>query len=56
MEPTRIGERLFVDGVTRDVFLDVDGRRFVLDQEGNPIHGVWIFVPEPDPIVISKES
>lgn len=26
-----IGSRLFVDGVTRDVFLDDDGRQFVLD-------------------------
>ena len=46
-EPARIGDRPFVDGVTREVFADPDGRQFVLDNDGNPVYGVWIYVPEP---------
>ena len=38
----------FIDGRTRDVFLDADGRQFVLDAGGEPIHGVWIYIDEPE--------
>jgi hypothetical protein len=54
MKPTRIGSRFFVDGVKHDAFVGDDGRQYVLDREGNPIYGVWIYIPEPDPIVISS--
>ena len=58
MAPTRIGSRLFVDGVTRDVFVGEDGRQFVLDNDGNPVHGVWIYIPEldPDPVVVHRDD
>ena len=49
MEPTRIGSRLFVGRATRDVFVGEDGRQFVLDDGGNRVHGVWIYIPELDP-------
>jgi hypothetical protein len=52
MEPTRIGDRLFVDGIIRDVFADPDGRQFVLDNDGNPVYGVWIYIPDPDPVIV----
>jgi len=54
MEPTRIGSRLFVDGVTRDVFIDADGRQFALDHEGKPVYGIWIYIPDPDPEIVTK--
>jgi hypothetical protein len=36
-----IGERLFVDGVTRAVYEDDDGRQFVLDGE-LLVYGAWL--------------
>ena len=38
----------FTDGVERPVFLDADGRQFVLDDDGDPVHGMWIYVDEPE--------
>ena len=55
MASTRIGDRLFVDGVIRDVFAEPDGRQFVHDNDGNPVYGVWIYIPEPEPIIITGE-
>jgi hypothetical protein len=37
-----------------DVELVMGGRQFVLDHEGKPIYGVWIYIPEPDPIIIPE--
>jgi hypothetical protein len=51
MEPTRIGDRLFVDGVTRDVF--GPGPPPVCSRyDGKPVYGVWIYIPEPDSIIV----
>jgi hypothetical protein len=44
-----VGERLFVDGVTRAVYEDDDGRQFVLDG-ALPVYGVWL--PEVDECVV----
>ena len=38
----------FVDGVSRPVFLDEDGRQYVIDNDGNRVYGVWIYIDEPD--------
>jgi hypothetical protein len=43
-----IGERLFIDGVTRAVFQDGDGGQFVVDGEAR-VYGVWL--PEADECV-----
>jgi hypothetical protein len=43
-----IDEVLFVDGITRRVYLDVDGRQYVLGDDGQPVYGVWIYVDEPE--------
>jgi hypothetical protein len=37
----------FIDGIVRPVFLDVDGRQYVLDNDGNAVYGSWIYVDEP---------
>ena len=53
-----IGDRLFIDGVKRPVYLDDDGRQFVMESNGLRVHGVWL-VPEPDdadaPIVAAEK-
>lgn len=41
-----IGQRRFVDGITRDVFVDAEGQ-YVIDDDGEKIRGVWV-VPEED--------
>ena len=37
----------FLDGITRPVFLDLDGRQFVLDNDGQPVYGFWVYIDEP---------
>ena len=37
----KIAERLFTDGVTREVYEDAGGQ-FVLDDFGNAVNGVWL--------------
>jgi hypothetical protein len=37
-----IGRRLFTDGSARDVYLAPDGRKYVVDDWGIPVFGVWI--------------
>jgi hypothetical protein len=36
----------FVDGAERPVFDGLDGRQYVLDDEGEPVHGVWYIPPD----------
>jgi hypothetical protein len=50
-----VGQRLFLDGVKREVFLAGDGRRYVLDGDGQPVHGIWILtelVLEETPVIV----
>jgi hypothetical protein len=42
-----LGTVPFTGGVDRKVFLDEDGRQFVVDGNGDPVYGVWILVDEP---------
>jgi len=37
-----------VDGVERPVYEDSDRRQHVLDDDGIPVHGVWL-IPEDEP-------
>jgi hypothetical protein len=50
-----IGSIPFVDGVTRDVFLDAEGRQYVIDGK-DPVYGVWILLDEPEIIEGTRES
>jgi len=43
-----LGHRVFVDGVERPVYEDSDRRQHVLDDDGIPVHGVWL-IPEDEP-------
>jgi len=54
-----IGYRRFTDGVTRPVFLDKDGREFVIDGDGQRVHGYWLDPrrtkrPDDDPVPIIR--
>lgn len=51
--PRAIGRVPFVDGATRDVFEDAGGRQFVLDGDGDPQYGVWIY---PRPLNLPDDS
>jgi len=31
----------FTDGTRRPVFVQLDGRQYVVDDNGVPVHGVW---------------
>jgi hypothetical protein len=55
MNTPQIGVVPFVDGITRPVFLDEDGRQYVLDEDdGQPIYGVWLLIDEPE--VFTRET
>jgi hypothetical protein len=45
-----IGEVLFVDGVTRPVYQQRDGRQYVLGEGRQPVYGVWILLEEDEPL------
>src|SRR4029077_1804089 len=36
-----LGERQFTDDTTRPVYRSDDGRQYVLDDDGEPVYGVW---------------
>ena len=41
-----IGRVSFVDGATRDVYEDADGRQWVTRCDGERVYGVWLVPPE----------
>ncbi len=45
----KIGKTEFVDGTTRDVYQDTDGQEYVIGNEGEKVHGVWL-VPADEPV------
>jgi hypothetical protein len=51
MRRRTIGERLFVDGITRPVYED-DRGQYVLDDDRQRVDGVWFLADEP--ILISE--
>jgi hypothetical protein len=52
MQP--VGSVPFIDGVFRPVFLDLDARQCVLDDDGQPIYGVWVYIEEPEIVIRAK--
>ena len=46
-----IGRVSFVDGVTRDVYEDADGRQWVAGYDGERVYGVWL-VPADEPVMV----
>jgi hypothetical protein len=43
-----VGQRLFTDGITRTVFRFPEGQQYVLDGDGKPVPGVWIYQDDED--------
>jgi hypothetical protein len=41
-EPQVIGTRVFTDGSTRTVYLDLAGRQYVLGDDGRRVYGTWL--------------
>lgn len=59
LEPAmHIGDRDFVDGIRRPVYLDDDGRQYVLD-DGQRVYGVWltpVMEPAAEPIILGGQD
>ena len=49
-----VGRVPFVDGVTRDVYEDADGCKWVAGYDGERVYGLWL-VPPDEPLVISTQ-
>ena len=50
-DPRVVGRIPFVDGASRDVYEDTDGRQWVVGYEGERVYGVWI-MPADEPVVV----
>jgi hypothetical protein len=50
-KPRFTGRALFVDGVTRDVYEDADGRQWVTAYDGERVYGVWLLPPDERVVV-----
>jgi len=50
MTDRTIGSIPFIDSIVRPVFLDANGRQYVLDNDGDRVYGVWINVDEPETV------
>ena len=48
MDEKPIGSIPFTDGIARPAFLDAGGRQYILDEEGQPVYGVWVYIDEPE--------
>jgi len=49
----------FVDGARRPVFEQPDGRQYVLDDDGERVHGVWLIPPDGGvdlPLIVSAQQ
>jgi hypothetical protein len=43
--PLTFGTRVFTDGSTRTVYLDLAGRQYVLGDDGRLVYGTWLGSP-----------
>jgi hypothetical protein len=50
-KPRPVGRVPFVDGVTRVVYEDPDGRQWVTGYEGERVYGVWL-LPADEAVVV----
>jgi hypothetical protein len=53
--PVQLGERQFTDGTTRLVYRSEDGRQYILDDDGEPVYRVWLYLDTLGEL-ISNES
>jgi hypothetical protein len=45
----------FVDGATRDVYEDADGRQWVVGNDGERVYGAWL-LPADEPLVVAHKG
>ena len=50
-----IGRVSFVDGATRDVYEDADGRQWVVGNDGERVYGAWL-LPADEPLVVAHKG
>jgi hypothetical protein len=50
-----VGRARFVDGVTRDVHEDADGRQWVVGHDGKCVYGLWLR-PADEPAGVAGEG
>jgi hypothetical protein len=48
MDEKPIASIPFTDGIARPAFRDAGGRQYILDEEGQPVYGVWVYIDEPE--------
>ena len=54
-QPRIIGRSLLMDGLTRDVYEDTDGRQRVVGHDGERVYGVWL-LPADEPLVVTGQG
>ena len=42
----------FADGVWREAWERPDGRKYVVDADGQRVYGVWFIPPDPQPCIV----
>jgi hypothetical protein len=53
----QLGELQFTGSTTRPVYRSDDGRQFVLDDTGEPVHGTWLHPDEyQKPVVFELQA
>lgn len=54
MENPILGHRAFVGGLVLPVYLDRRGRQYVVDDDGMPLYGLWLYkVGDDEPLVLT---
>jgi hypothetical protein len=48
MDENPIGSIPFTDGIVRPAFMDAARRQYILDEDGQPAYGVWVYIDEPE--------
>ena len=53
----QLGESQFTDATTRPIYRDGDGRQFILDEDGEPVYGVWLHPDEyQEPVALEPQA
>jgi hypothetical protein len=50
-----VGRVPFVDGATREVYEDTDGRQWVAGYDGERVYGVWL-MPADEPLLVARAA
>jgi hypothetical protein len=56
MQDEQVCQTEFVDGSMRPVYETPEHRQYVLDDDGEPVYGVWFIPPDVDSPVIVDDA